>query len=73
MADEVVKAKGAPPWVANVVAVVGGVLVAAVQDVASGGNLVGLLGNPKALVAALASAVLIRIAHSFNPPEKKDK
>lgn len=73
MADEVVKAKGAPPWVANLAAAVGGILVAAVQDVASGGNLVGLLGNPKALVAAIASAVLIRIAHSLEKPAPKDK
>lgn len=71
MADEVAKAKGAPPWVANIAAAAGGILVAAIQDVASGGNLIGLLGNPKALVAAVASAVLIRIAHSFNPPKKE--
>lgn len=69
MAEEA-KKSGVPPWVANVLSLVGGVIVAAVQDVAAGGNLVSLVGNPKALVAAVVSAVLIRFAHSLNPPKK---
>lgn len=68
MADEAKKG-GVPPWLANVAALVGGVLVAAVQDVASGGNLGDLLSNPKGLAAAVVSAALIRFAHSLNPPK----
>lgn len=69
MADEA-KKSGVPPWAANVAALVGGFLVAAVQDVASGGNFGELLSNPKALAAAVVSAILIRVAHSLNPPKK---
>ena len=69
MADEA-KKSGVPSWVATVAALLGGAFVAAVQDIASGGNLGDLLSNPKALAAAVVSAVLIRVAHSLNPPKK---
>ncbi len=69
MADEA-KKKGVPPWLANALALCGGVLVAAIQDVSTGGDLSNLISNPKALGAAIASAVLIRLAHSLTPPKK---
>jgi len=70
MADEQVKKNGVPPWLANVAAAAAGVIVLAVQDVASGGNFSDLISNPKKLVAAVVAAVLFRIGHSLTPPAK---
>lgn len=71
MADEQVK-KGVPPWLATVGAAAVGFLVAAVQDVANGGNFADLVANPKKLVTALVAAILIRVAHGLTPPAKTD-
>lgn len=70
MADEQVKKNGVPPWLANVAAAAAGVIVLAVQDVASGGNFADLISNPKKLIAAVVAAVLFRIGHSLTPPKK---
>lgn len=70
MAEEA-KKNGVPPWVANVAAAAAGLIVAAVQDVANGGNLADLLSKPKLLISAIASALLVRLAHSLPQPEKK--
>ena len=69
MTEEAQK-KGVPSILANLLAALGGALVAAVQDIAAGGDLSTLLSNPKALAAALASALLIRLAHGLKPPAK---
>lgn len=69
MAEEA-KKNGVPPWLATVGAAAAGLIVAAVQDVANGGNLADLLSHPKQLAAAVLAAVLFRIAHSLTPPAK---
>lgn len=72
MAEEQIK-RGVPPWVATLGAAVTGLLVAAVQDVANGGNFGELISQPKKLITAIVAAVLLRVAHGLTPPAKEDK